>query len=332
MPRPTALKIGPEDRDAIRARYREALAAGTGYGWIRRAAAEHGVSPGTIGNILHARTGADEGAEPVRRSDHVPVEALASADFEVRLPRILIFDIETSPSLGYVWGHYEQNVLAYEQEWHLMAFCARWHGTGETVSRILPDYPGYDPARRDDRLMCEELHRLFTEADVLVAHNGDSFDVKKTNARLIVNGLAPPAPSKTVDTKKVARRYFRFNSNKLDDLGQVLGVGRKVAHTGFKLWLDCLKGDREAWELMRRYNEQDVLLLEAVYERLRPWMASHPNMAVLSQVENGCPVCGAPDLLAKGWSATRTGRRQRFQCAPCGAWSVGRHAKVTDVM
>jgi hypothetical protein len=257
-----------------------------------------------------------------------------SADYEIktRQPRILLFDIETAPNISYVWGHYEQNVLQHVQEWYMLAFCAKWID-GEVISKCLPDYTGYEPKSNNDKAIVEELWKLFNEADVLIAHNGDRFDVTKANARFIYHGLTPPAPYKTIDTKKVAKRYFRFNSNKLDDLGNHLGVGRKIKHTGFELWNDCINGDLEQWEIMRMYNRQDVLLLEKVYNKLKPWMTNHPNLSILSEIEDGCPVCAAPfsQLAQSGFSITATGKKRRYQCLKCNAWCVGKHQKVTDV-
>jgi hypothetical protein len=48
-------------------------------------------------------------------------------------------------------------------------------------------------------------------------------------------------------------------------LGHFLGIGRKLNHTGKALWLGCMSGDPKSWKKMRRYNQQDVRLLEAVY-------------------------------------------------------------------
>jgi DNA polymerase III epsilon subunit-like protein len=63
------------------------------------------------------------------------------------------------------------------------------------------------------------------EADLICAHNGDAFDIKKINSRLIVNGFKPPSPFKTIDTLKIARRVFKFDSNKLDNIGRYLSRG-----------------------------------------------------------------------------------------------------------
>jgi hypothetical protein len=105
-----------------------------------------------------------------------------------------------------------------------------------------------------------------------------------------------------VDTLKVARRNFAFTSNRLDDLGKSLGIGRKVKHSGFELWLRCIKGNPKAWDRMRQYNMRDVKLLEKVYWKLLPWMETHPNLAILKGGK-GCPKCGTSAVTKNGFRA-----------------------------
>ena len=260
------------------------------------------------------------------------IENLTSKDFELqrRKPKVLFFDIETAPNLGYVWGKFEQNVIEYTQEWYMLAWSAKWQN-GKHVSRCLADYEGYVPNTENDKDLVTELWKLFDEADVIIGHNGDKFDIKRTNTRFIEHGMTPPEPYKTVDTLKAARRHFSFNSNKLDDLGRRLGVGRKLKHSGFALWTGCMSGDEKSWNLMKKYNRQDVLLLERVYDKLLPWIAGHPNIAVLSGVENGCRNCGSRNLQKQGFAITATGKSQRYKCKDCAAWSSGKHTKMTEV-
>jgi DNA polymerase elongation subunit (family B) len=230
--------------------------------------------------------------------------------------KILLYDLETMANKAYVWGKYEQNVIAYIQQGYMLCWGAKWLGE-KTVVKGLDDYPGYHPGAPDDYLLVKELHELVSEADILIAHNGDSFDVKKMNERFVYHGFTPPPPYKTIDTKKVAKRYFAFNSNKLDDLGERLEVGRKIKTPGFELWLGCENGDRKAWDLMKKYNKQDVILLEEVYLRLRPWIQNHPKMAFNGQ----CVNCGGNEFGQERSYLTKNGPKTRHQCKACGHWS-----------
>ena len=232
--------------------------------------------------------------------------------------RILLVDLETTPLVSYNWGIYEQNAIEIITDWHILCFSYKWLGEKKTHVVSLPDFKLYKKDPDNDRDLVKELHKLFGEAQTLVAHNGLSFDFKKANARFIYHGLTPPEPYKTIDTLKVARKYFKFSSNRLDALGDYLKLGRKVHTGGFKLWKDCMEGDLKAFKRMKRYNKQDVLLLEKVYYSLRGWM--NPNTSLPEG--SVCHVCGATRLQRRGFSITVRGKRQRAQCTQCGAWGL----------
>ena len=232
--------------------------------------------------------------------------------------KILSYDLETFPNVAYVWGKYEQDVIEYVEEGHLLSWSAKWLG-GKLITKGLDDYPGYKSGSRDDKALVKDLHELFNEADILIAHNGDQFDIRKANERFLHYALPPPEPYKTIDTKKVAKRYFYFNSNSLNELGKHLGLGEKVKHPGFQLWLDCKAADPKAWALMKKYNKQDVVLLEQIYIVLRPWIQTHPPVAM----RGSCPNCGSPSLQSRGQGFNKRGSYNKYQCKNCGAWSTG---------
>lgn len=234
-------------------------------------------------------------------------------------PKILLIDIETLPNLGYTWQKYEQTVIEFKQEFCIASFAAKWLQEGKVFAKSLPDYKGYKPNSYDDRQLVEDICKLLSEADIVIAHNGDAFDFKVINSRFIFHKITPPAPYKTIDTKKVAKDSARFNSNKLDDLARYFGAGRKI-DTTFKLWLDCIAGDKEAWTKMVAYNKHDVVLLEKVYLGLRPYAKQHPNIGAF-QTLPGCPKCGSRNQERRGFAITSTRRYQRYQCKDCGGWS-----------
>ena len=116
-----------------------------------------------------------------------------------------------------------------------------------------------------------------------------------------------------------------MTSNKLDMLGQLLGLGRKVPHEGFELWRKCMKGDLKAWAKMVKYCKGDVRLLEKVYLRLLPYMGQHPNYGTYTDTDKPeCPKCGSTKLQRRGFAYTSVSKFQRFRCNKCGAWCRGR--------
>lgn len=242
-----------------------------------------------------------------------------------KLPRILLYDIESAPNLGWTWGKYEQDVIDFRASWYILSFAYKWLGEKRIHTVALPDFPNYKKDKEDDAAVVGALYSLFCEADVLVAHNGDKFDQKKVAARAIKHGLGPWTPTKSVDTLKIARNRFAFTSNKLDDLGAYLGIGRKLPNTGFVLWRGCMEGDPKAWATMRRYNTRDVELLEQVYLRLRPWHVSHPRLTAYTD-RPGCPCCQSKEVQARGFNIAVHRRTPRWHCQGCGHWFSGKMA------
>ena len=245
-----------------------------------------------------------------------------SARTETATAKILFFDVETSPNIGYTWGVWEQNVIKVIRPRQIICFSWKWLGEKKSHVLAMPDFPGYRKDRENNKLLIMALHRLISQADIVVGHNIDGFDDKRSNTDFIRHGLNPPPPHKTVDTLKVARSKFQFNSNKLNDLGLFLNVGQKVKHCGFELWERCLSGDMKAWGLMKRYNRGDVDLLERVYLKERPWMTNHP---AIKPRDNGnrnppCPMCHERRLISRGFQINRKGRIPRVQCQGCGCW------------
>lgn len=237
--------------------------------------------------------------------------------------RILLLDIETAPNLGFCWGKWEQNIIEFKRHWFMLSFSMKWLGERSAQTFALPDFSGYQSDKENDHKLVKKLWGFMDEADVIIAHNGDRFDVRKSNARFITHGLTPPSPYKTIDTLKIARRNFAFDSNKLDDLGKYLGVGRKIPTLHkWQMWLKCMTGDSAAWDKMKKYNTQDVKLLERVYLKLRPWSKSHPDLRDYSK-KLVCPHCESSNLHKRGVNVTKTGSRERLHCQDCGGWSSG---------
>lgn len=243
--------------------------------------------------------------------------------------KIAYLDIETSPMLGWVWGKYQQDVLSFEKDFFVMCLAVRWNDGKKIEVYSLPDFKTYDNDHEDDRELMKVAWEILDEADIIIAHNGDKFDIKKLNARLLALGFPPPSPYQTIDTLKVARKYFKMTSNKLDDIGNILGVGRKVGHSGYKLWRDCILGDEKSWGLMKRYNAQDVRLLYNVYQKLRPWIRNHPNINDLE--DRKCPNCGSSKIQSRGTERTKSASYRRYHCQSCGAWSKGKRIESSDI-
>lgn len=235
--------------------------------------------------------------------------------------KILTVDIETAPHLGYVWSLWQQNVGLSQlaQVGTVICWAAKWHGD-KTVMFGSDHHDGHIE-------MVRKIRTLYDEADVVVTYNGRSFDNKHLRREWVLAGMSPPAPHKDVDLLTVVRKQFKFASSKLDHVAQQLGLGSKVKHDGFDLWLRCLAGDDKAWAKMKAYNVGDVRLTEALYDRLLPWIDNHPNRAVFSdEVKGGCPRCGSLKYAFRKNRTTQTRSYRQFQCSGCHGYFSGTHS------
>jgi uncharacterized protein YprB with RNaseH-like and TPR domain len=179
--------------------------------------------------------------------------------------KILLLDIETTPMQVYAWGLWDQNISIDQiiKTTEMMCFGARWLGEKKVI---------FKSVHHDGKqAMLEELHKLMNEADLLVGWNSAAFDHKHINREFLEAGMAPPSPVKDLDLMSITKANFLFPSNKLDYVAQKLGVGAKVKHSGFSLWIRCMEGDDKAWAEMKKYQIQDVNLLVDLYDILSPW-------------------------------------------------------------
>jgi hypothetical protein len=242
-------------------------------------------------------------------------------------PRVLVFDIENSPLVGYSWSLWQTDIIRLEKDWHLLSFAWKWLGESKIHVLGLDDFPDYERDRTNDYYLAAELHALIDSADAVLGHNSDAFDMRKAYARFIAHGFDPPSPVQKIDTLKIAKKHFMFTSNKLDSVAQVLGVTRKADAGGFDTWLGCLAGDPIAWKRMKKYNKQDVRVTEEVYYRLLPYAQGHPNLAFISGDLDACPKCGSHNLTKQGYKFNRTTKMQQYKCGDCGGWCSSRIAE-----
>lgn len=207
--------------------------------------------------------------------------------------------------------------------------CAAWKFLGSNVIgsvSVLHDPERFEKDYSDDYHVVKVLHQVLSEADILVAHNGDQFDIKEFNKRALLNGLPPLKPLRTYDTLKVARKYFRFESNQLRFLCKELGIEEKGESPD---WDKICYGDPEEIAVCASYNRQDIRALEALYLKLRAWDQNHPSIApYLGGIKHLVCRCGSDDLVKNGNRYTQSGKYQSYMCNSCGAFTADKKNMV----
>ena len=243
--------------------------------------------------------------------------------------KILTLDIENAPMTSYHWSLWNINVgnpmrLEGDRS-YMMTVAAKWLHSDEIFY--------FETRTEDDSKITAAIMKLVDEADIVVGHNAQKFDMKKINAYAILNGLTPPSPYRVVDTMLIAKKYFSFERNTLEYLTGVLCTSQKSAHkkfNGFELWKECMAGNEEAWAEMKHYNIQDVLVTEELYLKLRGWDKSHPSVVTASgSLVNRCTTCGSTALKPDGYSITNVSQFKRYRCNDCNSYSRERSSVIT---
>ena len=230
------------------------------------------------------------------------------------MSKMLLLDIETAPSKAYIWSLWTEprSMTFVIEDWYIICWCAKWLDKKKVLSAALPDEKTYPKEQENDKSIMKKLWVLLDEADIIIAHNGKKFDIKRINTRFIIHGMPPPSPYKVIDTLNIARSTFAFMSNRLDDLGAFLKVGKKH-ETDFKLWKDCLEQSKIAWKRMVAYCKNDILLLEKVYYKIIPYATRTPNVAIYeNRADLACTKCGSTNVQSRGYYYTADCKFRRF--------------------
>jgi uncharacterized protein YprB with RNaseH-like and TPR domain len=233
--------------------------------------------------------------------------------------RRLYFDIETSPNVGLFWSAgYKQNIDYSNiiKERAIICICYKWEDEKEVYS------VNWD-RNQDDKKLLIEFIKIANQADELVGHNGDNFDLKWIRTRCLFHNIEMFPNYVTIDTLKISRSKFRFNSNRLNYIAQYLGIGQKIK-TEFNLWKDIvLNKDAKAMEKMIKYCKKDVVLLEKVHKYLSKHVYSKTHYGVRFGHDRGsCPECGSDELVINKHKITATGLKKiQYQCKVCGKFN-----------
>jgi uncharacterized protein YprB with RNaseH-like and TPR domain len=230
----------------------------------------------------------------------------------------LFFDIETSPNIGFFWSAgYKINIShdSIIKERAIICICYKWADDDKIYSLSWDD-------NQDDKKLLEKFIQIANEADELVGHNGDKFDLPWIRTRCLYHKIDMFPNYTTTDTLKHARSRFRFNSNKLDYIAKFLNIGEKI-HTSYDLWKNIvLHKNPESLKEMIEYCKQDVKLLEQVYNILSPYIPAKTHHGIiLGYDKTSCPECGNEDMKFSKKRVTVAGTpRYQLKCTSCGKY------------
>lgn len=243
-------------------------------------------------------------------SDYLRKEFKVDEPKDKKGPRVLIYDIETAPLLGYCWSLWDNNIGLNQihSDWHVLSWAAKWMGEENVYYEDQRNAQNVE----DDKKLLQGIWKLLDECDFVITQNGKKFDQKKLNARFVIHGMKPPSTYRHIDVLQIAKSQFGFTSNKLEYMTKTLCKKyKKSGHakfSGFELWSECLRGNLEAWTEMENYNILDILSLEELYSIISPWDGKLPNFAVYDDEP-----CSNGEWVKEGFVYSNLGKYDRYR-------------------
>ena len=233
-------------------------------------------------------------------------------------PRILLYDVETSPILAWIWKpgpklHISHEQIKKGQKSDIICICYKWLGA-RSVHAL-----HWNMTTQDSTAMIDAFSKIVEQADLVIGHNGDNFDMKHINTQRLLHGKDPISWPTSEDTLKQFRKYFAFPSFKLDYLSKTLNGGGKDRMV-FQDWIDIVENrSASALAKMLRYCKKDVLHLEGIFKKAFKFFVPKINASLLAQGNReGCPRCGHTRVVSAGYVVRTTGRYKRWHCQGCG--------------
>ncbi|HET6925071.1 MAG TPA: ribonuclease H-like domain-containing protein [Candidatus Saccharimonadales bacterium] len=249
-------------------------------------------------------------------------------------PRLCTYDIESSFNIGGYFGRpYDANISKVIQRFYVFGFAYKYMDERTVRTCYIWDFPLYKQDPRNDIEVVKKWQEVMAGVDYRIGHNSNSFDNQIMRGRVAIHRLPLQSEPENIDTLRMAKRVGRYDSYKLDDLGEMFGLGRKL-HTDADLWWDCMQGVEKQMKRMVTYNKRDVALTEKLYKFLMqydPTAGGHRNRANIAERPGACPYCGVSGFMqSAGWKYTSISRYRQFMCGNCHRKSRSRTADKTD--
>lgn len=252
-------------------------------------------------------------------------------------PKVLYIDIENSRMVVEfeTYSLYGNDVIHprhIKHDWYIT--CAAWawldlkkQKVGKIETVAVNDFPSFKKDFRDDRQVIKKLHKVLGQADLIVGHNSDKFDIKKINYKFIKYGLEPLDFPATVDTLKAAKKYTRASSNRLYFLAKDLGVPMKIDLPS-NVMHQADNGCEKSLKKLVHYNKGDIKAGAGVYFKLLPYIKNHPVIDKImgrkvNKANPNCQNCGSSRVHRHGTRSDKTGKYRRYRCDDCGSTTKG---------
>lgn len=248
------------------------------------------------------------------------------------IPDIYFVDIETSPWFAYCYGTIWEPIVAKLVKYtQILSISVRKYGENKTIHLAQNQFKGYVPGKINDKRLLIEISKVINKiaqgGGFMVAHNGDNFDWKIIQERVVFHRLTPLPEIATLDTKKLIKGISKLPSNKLTHTSVFLGNGTKLKHEGMDLFIGCMEGNPESWKTNEKYNNKDVDIMYNDFEDLMPYVklpATFSRINADEKHEINCSniICLSTNVRKNGLKRALSGWKQIYQCKDCGKCTI----------
>jgi len=230
-------------------------------------------------------------------------------------PKILFYDIETTPLQAWIWRPGKQVVRpaqlveGYTRN-DIICISYEWLHTNEKGTL----HWGYE--KQNSKQMVKDFTKICHEADLIIGKNNKRFDDKHLNSARLWHGLAgaPDLLSKVDDLETQMRRHFALASYGLDYFSEELGFGGKTKMC-FDDWINIVytKG-KASYNKMLKYCAKDVHDTKLIWKHCEKHFQPKFNYSTFSG-NMVCKVCGSKNIRKNGTRTSTSGMvSQNYFC------------------
>ncbi len=238
-------------------------------------------------------------------------------------PSITVFDIESSPQLGWFFGGIWETNITKIVDYETIICISYWDSKTNKIKNLAQwDFPHWKKGVWNDKELVEKFREIIIKYDIIAGQNSDQFDIKLFNARLAFHGLDPIPETKTFDTKKIAKSRLKLPSYSLEIMANFFGLEGKYHHSGLDMWFKSRDGDRKAQKEMVHYCNIDVEKTKDVLLRLLPFMKQQSSYIRMNTTDINCsnPDCLSKQLVKHKKRRVVNGWKWQYQCMDCGSY------------
>lgn len=211
---------------------------------------------------------------------------------------------------------------------HIICIGYKWANEPKAHVMSILDYPG--KFANDDKLLLKAFEKVYNQADIVVHHFGEYFDIPFLQTRRLIHGLHPMPETTMVDTWRICKKRLKFGSNRLQRVLEVLGCPIEKTPVKLSVWSLARLGHKKSIDYVIDHCLKDILVLEWVYNKIKSVWTPHPALVINSD-DKYCRFCKEYSGISNGFRPAKTHVYRRMGCKKCGfSWKGAKIGKSNE--